>query len=217
MAVLIFLFVLLLVVLIFSGLWAWTIYLDEAKPAGVRFILYLAFIFIGLIEYSIWHLDLTKPWLIIPVLICDIWGMYDAVARYPVVHDIDSFFTLKEVVLLAAKTLAYAMGFRNIGRMAGWFLLCLFTNVWFLPLLYLMALPIGDSQMQHAKTDVIDQDLVIRLINLRRRDCREPYLRWVHRSAEGLLIYFGKSVPFMRTKLEKNPRYRRLMRGSPQV
>lgn len=217
MSFFIFFFVIFMIVLIFAILWGWTMFLDEARPTNVRTWLYATLFLVTISEFVIWYWDATKPWLMVPVLICNIWGMYDAIARFPIVHDVDSFFTLKEIVLVAGKTLGYSLGFRNIGRLAGWFLLCLFVNVWFVPLMYLMALPIGDLQVQNARSDVIDDDLFIRLYGFRKREQRAMYMRKLVRSFEGTLIFLGRSIPFLGQRLERDPKYRRLLRKGPQV
>jgi len=162
-------FVIFTIIVIFGSLWGWTVFLEDAKPTSVRRLLYCALGIVCVIEFSIWYADILKPSLLVPMLLTNVWGMYDAIARFPVVHDVDSFFTLKEIVLVAGKTLGYALGFRDIGRAAGWFLLCLFSNVWFVPLIYLMALPIGDPVQQNSRIDIDDEDLICRLANLRKK------------------------------------------------
>eukprot|EP00397_Hematodinium_sp_SG-2012_P020550 GEMP01021176.1.p1 GENE.GEMP01021176.1~~GEMP01021176.1.p1 ORF type:complete len:218 (+),score=21.96 GEMP01021176.1:83-736(+) len=217
MSFLIFFFVIFLMVAIFGTLWAWTTYLDDAKPQGIRTTLYITLLVVTVVEFSLWYFELTKSWHIIPMTLCNIWGMYDAIARYPVVHDVDSFFTLKEIVIVAGKTIGYSVGFRNIGRMAGWFLLCLFVNVWFLPLMYLMALPIGDVQLQHAKSDVTDEDVIVRILNFRRKECRLIYIRKLIRIWESVAVFFGRLIPPLRQRMEQDTKYRRLLRKGPQV
>ena len=49
--------------------------------------------------------------------------------------------------------MVYAIGFRNLGKNAIFFLVSLFANVWCVPLLYVMALPIGDTRAQNSKND----------------------------------------------------------------
>ena len=83
---------------------------------------------------------MTKNWVIAVIVLNNVWGLLDAAMRYPVVYDLDTFFTLKQVVLVASKTVAYALGFVKIGKHTGWFLFSLFGLVWTAPLLYLMAL-----------------------------------------------------------------------------
>merc|ERR1712194_55995 len=105
------------------------------------------------------------PWLYPILLLCDFNGMLDAILRYPVVHELDSFFCIKQLLLVGLKTLAHAIMWRNVSRTVVWFLGLLCLCCWFLPLAYLMALPIGDTQSQiGSASDVRDKDIIIKVV-----------------------------------------------------
>lgn len=217
MSVYVFLFVVFMILLVFTALWGWTVFLDESSPSSVRSCLYATLSIVQIIEFVIWYCDVTKPWLLIPMLLSNMWGLYDAIARFPVVHDVDSFFTLKQIILLAAKTISYPIGYRDIGRSPGWFLLALFINVWFLPLMFLMALPLGDAQFTNMRTDVVDEDLLFRIWAFRKKESREVYMRRIQRTYEDVLVSLAQIIPPLRQRLERDPRLRRRVNKKPQV
>eukprot|EP00392_Amoebophrya_sp_AT5.2_P000440 g441.t1 len=144
----------------FVGLWLWTVFLETARPASTRLVLHGILVFVTFMELIVWYRGNLKDYVIVIILFCNFWGTFDAILRYPIVHDLDSFFTLKLIVVIACKTMTYAIGFRAMGRNAVLFLACLFGCVWGVPLLYVMALPIGDSRMIHSRTDCRDMDVL---------------------------------------------------------
>jgi hypothetical protein len=99
----------------------------------------------------------------LPIIIVNGWGYLDAVLRFPVVHELESFFTVKNLLLLAFKVALLAFGFRHLDRVgsACCMLSLMVANLMGLPALYLIALPIDDSQMDQrmAAHDVVDVDL----------------------------------------------------------
>ncbi|CAE7481329.1 unnamed protein product [Symbiodinium pilosum] len=100
---------------------------------------------------------------LIVVFICNFWGHFDASLRYPIVHDLDSFFALKQLFLVLLKTAGYLLGFREVTKNLGWAVLALLVNVCTVPIIWLTALPIGDVNSYHQKHDVLDEDLAIRI------------------------------------------------------
>ncbi len=162
----IFPLVILSIIGCFVGLWLWTMFLENAKPPQARMVLYAVLSIVQVMEFFVWSRGVLKGYTIVFIVFCNFWGMLDAILRYPVVHDIDSFFSIKLILIIAAKTMVYALGFRNMGRNAIVFLACLFGCVWSVPLLYAMALPIGDTRSQQAKHDVRDIDIFTKIYRL---------------------------------------------------
>lgn len=148
---------------VFVGLWAWTVYIENAKPGEIRRALQIFFAILVVIEFLLWTFDRFKDNTIYFLVIMLFWGMFDAIIRFPVVHDLDTFFSIKQVAFVGLRTMVYAIGFRNLGKNAIFFLICLFANVWCVPLLYVMALPIGDTRAQNSKTDCLDIDLAMKI------------------------------------------------------
>ncbi|CAD7937715.1 unnamed protein product [Amoebophrya sp. A25] len=147
----------------FVGLWLWTLFLDTARPPSARLAMHIFLAVVCSLEFFIWWRDNLRDWAFWCVMFCNFWGMFDAILRFPTVHELDSFFSLKMIVLVALKTMTYAVGFKNMGKNAILFLGCLFGCVWSMPLLYVMALPIGDSRMAHARTDCRDVDVLLKI------------------------------------------------------
>ncbi|CAE8603768.1 unnamed protein product, partial [Polarella glacialis] len=114
-------------------------------------------------EVGLCSFGVLRPWFLLVIALCNGWGMLDAFFRFPLVHDLDSFFGLKQVLLITVKMAGYSLGFHDISRFVGWFVLLILCNVFTLPILWLTALPIGDVASYHQKHDVVDEDLLLRL------------------------------------------------------
>ena len=98
----------------------------------------------------------------------NIYGYLDAILRFPSVPQLESYFCLKLLVAVIAKTVAYSLGFIEIHRWALLFLSALFLNVWLLPVLYVLAVPYGDSSPFRKDRDMLVQ-LVLFLVDPRER------------------------------------------------
>lgn len=87
----------------------------------------------------------------------NLWGYVDAVYRFPSVPELESFFCLKLVICVIAKTVVYSIGFIDIHKWALLFLSALFLNVWLLPILYVLIVPYGDSSPFRSDRDILIQ------------------------------------------------------------
>lgn len=47
--------------------------------------------------------DTYKPWIFTGILFMNIWGMLDAILRFPIVHDLDTFFSVKLVLIIGGR------------------------------------------------------------------------------------------------------------------
>eukprot|EP00747_Dinoflagellata_sp_TGD_P167893 gnl/TRDRNA2_/TRDRNA2_193175_c0_seq1.p1 gnl/TRDRNA2_/TRDRNA2_193175_c0~~gnl/TRDRNA2_/TRDRNA2_193175_c0_seq1.p1 ORF type:complete len:222 (-),score=24.45 gnl/TRDRNA2_/TRDRNA2_193175_c0_seq1:164-829(-) len=146
--------------------WLWPDFVDSNEPPRVRTALHCILAFEFMLEFAVFLSGMVKSWLLPAVILCNGWGMLDAFLRYPIVHDIDSLFGMKQVCLLTLKLLAYSLAFVNISKHVGWFVLCVLAFIFTVPILWLTALPIGDIASYHAKTDSVDVDIAVRLWNI---------------------------------------------------
>lgn len=80
---------------------------------------------------------------------------FDAILRFPRVPSFDSFFALKLVFGVIAKTIAYSMGFIDVQRWTLTFLAVLFLNVWLIPVMYVLVIPYGDSSPFRKDKDIL--------------------------------------------------------------
>jgi len=151
--------------------WLWPEFVDacEGEPWKVRVALLAILALETASEVAIWHADILRPWTVAVVLFCNFWGGLDACLRYPIMYEIDSFFTLKQAGLLALKLAGYALGFRDMAKHVGWLVLIILCCVFLLPILWITALP-WDAGMQHTKHDAVDMDIARRLF----RACAYP-------------------------------------------
>jgi len=189
----------------FGILWGWTVFLETATPRQVRVSLYCTVALCTVVETGMWYAGMIKDWVLALVWLNNIWGLLDAALRFPIVYDVDTFFTLKQAVLVALKTVGYALGFIKLGKRTGWFLFALFVCVWTIPLLYLMALPIGDSVLQNAKTDSVDADITVRLYRLLMHPAerKEAMLRIRH-YRHSVALWLATHVSFLRPLIMKS-------------
>merc|ERR1719277_2982778 len=145
--------------------------------------------------------------------------MLDAFLRFPVVHDIDSLFGLKQIMLITIKLAAYALGFRNIGKHVGWFVLCILCCVFTLPILWLTALPIGDTASYHQKTDALDVDVAVQCWRVLTKpgERAEAKTRWQAMFKKGV-VRMAEAMPFLRpVALRLDPNLNRVMQKGRAV
>ena len=160
------------VVLFIAIIWAWNVFVSHAKFEAIRGYLLLAlslmtgtevrfasfvtqFFLIQVLAYSC---GMVK-WFFLPVvLFINIYGFLDAVVRFPSVPQLESYFCGKLFLSVLGKTVVYAVGFIGIKHWALLFLSALFLNVWLLPVLYVLAIPFGDTSPFHK-----DRDMLVRL------------------------------------------------------
>lgn len=153
---------------------------------------------------------LTRQWVAVVSLVVNFWGGLDALLRFPAAHDAESVFAMKQLVLNVAKSLSYAFGIVGFREHIAMFLLVLLIDIWGLPVLYLLALPL-DTAEQVAASDRDDVDLIVRVWQL--ATClTEPqrYMRsckkWFHRR----LLAASESSPAAKAALcAASPMYRR--------
>lgn len=179
--------------------WLWPDFVDCSDPPQIRAALHVILAVLTLLEVGIWLFGALKPWMILVILLCNGWGLLDAFLRFPIVHDLDSLFSLKQVGLVTLKLCGYALGFRNVGKYVGWFVLVVLCCVFLVPILWMTALPIGDVNSYHQKHGAVDVDIAVRLY----RACCNP----TDRAAAGarcraqvrwLLVLLVQACPFLK-------------------
>eukprot|EP00747_Dinoflagellata_sp_TGD_P031730 gnl/TRDRNA2_/TRDRNA2_135515_c0_seq1.p1 gnl/TRDRNA2_/TRDRNA2_135515_c0~~gnl/TRDRNA2_/TRDRNA2_135515_c0_seq1.p1 ORF type:complete len:228 (-),score=35.59 gnl/TRDRNA2_/TRDRNA2_135515_c0_seq1:340-1023(-) len=170
--------------------WAWGAFLDahEHDPRLVRSIMFVILFCALAGEIGFTTVGFTYPWVCYVSLLTNLWGGLDAVLRFPAGHDLESFFSVKQFMLLLVKTFSYAFGINGFRSHIGKFLVLLLVNVWGLPVLYLMALPLDPAE-QVASAEEDDVDLVVRVYLLascpkERRRCLMSCRSWWHRSLD---------------------------------
>jgi len=169
-------------------LWIWGRFLDmhEHNPDRVRAAMFAILAVATSLEFSLAAFGVMHWWVAVVSLIANLWGGVDALLRYPVSHQIDSFFVLKQFVLLVVKTLAFAVGMVTFRNSPAVMLAVLPGFVWGLPLLYLMALPMDPAE-QVSRDDATNVDIALRVwkfaVNpLERHSCITSCRGWWYRS-----------------------------------
>merc|ERR1719316_745 len=94
--------------------WMWPDFVEEADPSQVRQVLCVIFWIMLFVELWVWWCGYTKTWTIGVMLLSQGWGIFDAILRFPVVHDLESWFTLKNALLTLLRIVVYILGFKDI-------------------------------------------------------------------------------------------------------
>lgn len=168
-------------------IWLWGAFLDvhEHCSARIRSAMLLILCATTACELAFASNELIRPWVAVVVLIVNIWGGLDALLRFPADHAFESFFSLKQFLLLAAKTLSYGFGIGGFRHHLAIFIVSLLVIVWSLPVLYLMAMPLDPSE-QVVADELDDVDLVLRVWRLttcrkERQRCGQRCKNWLHK------------------------------------
>mmetsp|Transcript_58415 Transcript_58415/g.117000 ORF Transcript_58415/g.117000 Transcript_58415/m.117000 type:complete len:222 (-) Transcript_58415:121-786(-) len=199
--------------------WLWPDFVDSSDPPRVRTALHMILLAEMALEVGVWFWGAVRPWVLVVIIITNGWGMFDAFLRFPAVHSIDSLFGLKQVLLLVVKLTGYAMGFRNVSRHVGWFVLLILCCVFTIPILWLTALPIGDYSSSHQKHDAVDVDIAQRLWGAvsdpRERAVAVAHAKLLCRRAVVALVHW---MPFLRGPvLRLDPSLSRALSNKPAV
>mmetsp|Transcript_84424 Transcript_84424/g.131863 ORF Transcript_84424/g.131863 Transcript_84424/m.131863 type:complete len:222 (+) Transcript_84424:58-723(+) len=199
--------------------WLWPDFVDSSDPPKVRAVLFVILGIATSFEILIWLTDIVKSWTLVLIIFTNVWGMGDAFLRFPVVHDIDSLFGLKQVCVLLVKIVGYSLGFRDITAHVGWFVLVILGSIFTVPICWLTALPIGDCNSYHMKHDVVDVDIVIRIWRLIWNPRDREMLR-VHCRTQSLqnLLWLTQTMPFLTPLASKcDPSLAHALRKKPSV
>lgn len=158
--------VMLLTVVILSLLaWVWGIYLDKVDrdPGPVRYTMFLILLLVGSVEVGCAVCGLTNPWVAKVSILVNVWGGLDAILRFQAAHELESFFAAKQFTLQVTKTVAFIGGIRGFRQNVCKFTMLLLLDVWGMPVLYLMALPVHAAT---SRDDASDVDLILRVWQL---------------------------------------------------
>jgi hypothetical protein len=143
----------------------WGAWLEYRKPypEKIRQRLHLANCVITLAELVfVWN-GVLRTWMLLPIIVVNGWGYLDAVLRFPIVHEMESFFTLKNILLLAFKVAMLAFGFRRLDQVSSMCIMIslVLVNLLCMPALYLIALPLDDDEIDQrlAAHDAVEDDL----------------------------------------------------------
>mmetsp|Transcript_63293 Transcript_63293/g.184998 ORF Transcript_63293/g.184998 Transcript_63293/m.184998 type:complete len:229 (+) Transcript_63293:122-808(+) len=157
----------------------------EHDPGRIRAVMFLMLSVITATELGFAADGFICPWAAGVSVMVNIWGPLDALLRYPAAHHFASFFSVKQFLLLFAKTFAIAAGVVSYKNNLAKFFMELLLNIWGLPVIYLMALPLDPAE-QVIKDDTYDVDIAVRLWQLvaysqERHHCLTTCKRWWHR------------------------------------
>jgi len=189
----------------------WGAYLDrhEHDPGRIRAAMFLMLFVVTCSELGLLLAGVVSLKTTLLALLVNCWGGLDALLRFPAAHDLESWFSAKQFGLLLVKTVTYAFGFIGFRMHIGKFIALILLNVWGLPVLYLMALPLDPCEQ--VAQDEYDIDLVIRVWQLavcskERRKCLDTCRCWWNRK----LVAASEQSPLARMAIcAASPHYRR--------
>ncbi|CAK9101792.1 unnamed protein product [Durusdinium trenchii] len=129
-----------------------------------RLLLGLAAVVLTGLDNYLWCWNQAPRWLLGTLVLLTGWGWGDAVLRFPLIHDIDSFFTIKQVVLTGLKVIWVVTVFSYKKRAPFAFCITAMSSV-MLPMAYAMSLPLDEMQEVYKKltNQHVDKDLCVRI------------------------------------------------------
>lgn len=174
----------------FLIVFAWSYYIESRRPYPdmVRRLLALFVLILTVWEWSFISRGALLRWTLPVILVVNSWGFLDAVLRFPVIHDLNSNFTMKNCILLGVKVILLPIGcsrpmlLENTIPMIG---MAMFNLVG-IPALYLIALPLDDDDQQQREkaSDVVDVDVAKRAYLIARNgERRASFSEKVKKSA----------------------------------
>jgi len=198
---------------------AWGRFLDnnEHDPGRSRVIMLFGLLVATVVELDMGCRGEVHPLTLAFSLVANLWGGLDAVLRFPAKHTLESFFGKKQTILIAAKTFACILSCRFHSTSFATLLVMLLIDVWGLPVLFLMALPMNPKE-QVLKNVANDIDIVLRIWRLvRSPDERQHYaarlLAWWYRKLTGFsersslaLFVVSATSPEHRRRLQRRGR-----------
>jgi len=176
---------------VFLGLlmWQWSLFLDrhEHVSARVKAVMSLTLLLLIATETCLGLRGVTHSSALAVCLVANLWGGLDAVLRFPAEHDLESFFGLKQIGLIGAKSCAFMCSFFLHNASFPVLLSLLIIDAWGLPLLYIMALPTEPQEQQALFDPHNDVDVVVRswrfiFSQAERRRCIEDCQSWLYRN-----------------------------------
>lgn len=179
-------------------LWAWCGYLGgRPSPAYIRRVMMAVLGVVTLFEITLCFGGYLHWWMVPVLLAINTWGPLDAVLRFPVLHDIDTFFTVKQVSLLCGKVVAFSFGIAAL--LDSIQLLCVLFCLTFiiLPLFYLVACPLEhtlEEQRRLAK-GVADVDIALKFARaMSDPRKRRNSFRW---ALSSVVLLFNAQAPVL--------------------
>eukprot|EP00931_Biecheleriopsis_adriatica_P092903 TRINITY_DN66671_c0_g1_i1.p1 TRINITY_DN66671_c0_g1~~TRINITY_DN66671_c0_g1_i1.p1 ORF type:complete len:228 (+),score=34.84 TRINITY_DN66671_c0_g1_i1:62-685(+) len=132
--------------------------------SNVRIGMIIVWLLLSCLDIWIWRQNQAPAWSAIVLLITNVWGWLDAVLRYPILHDVDSLFTLKNLLLILLKIGWLIWVFTRNKAYPISFVVCSMLAI-IVPMFYAMFLPLDESEQAYnlIKSTYSDDDLAKRL------------------------------------------------------
>jgi len=197
----------------------WCYFLEYSpSPSKIRLTMTVITLMITLAELLLCWLDYLNGWAAVVILMANIWGSLDATQRFPatVFQDPWGLFTVKVTLLWLGKIVGLCVFFKQLRKYPMVLLGVLLVHVAFLPLMHLLALPIGEDTrtQQILSQDVVDEDMLIKLwrqlMNSRER---QETIQALRRRMNAFFILCGKKSPlFAQILTTLDSSYKRALR-----
>lgn len=132
-----------------------------------------------------------EMWMVIVLLATYSWGGLDAVLRFPVVHDTNSFFALKQLFLLVFKIACLTYNYRSCAGIRICYFAMLVLNILMLPMIYCLSLPLdsSDSAEELGFKAVLKADLLVHILRIAgSREDREKCMSSCKRQARSFAV-----------------------------
>lgn len=158
--------------------WLWPEFVEDSPYANVRRLLFWMFAVQAALEVCMFLGGAMGLKLLALAAFVNVWGMLDAFLRFPIAHDVDTLFGLKQFVLFMVKLIGYIFGLWT-DMDAPWLVFVVWLNVITLPLLWLMAVPVEIEE----KHDSVDLDIAVRLYRLLSKPKEREHIKTIWKRA----------------------------------
>eukprot|EP00929_Paragymnodinium_shiwhaense_P101204 TRINITY_DN64107_c0_g1_i1.p1 TRINITY_DN64107_c0_g1~~TRINITY_DN64107_c0_g1_i1.p1 ORF type:complete len:266 (-),score=32.19 TRINITY_DN64107_c0_g1_i1:63-860(-) len=132
--------------------WRWLSYLGaKPEPSRGRAGLKVALLLATTAELILCCTGHLHWWMIFVIVFVNGWGPLDAVLRYPHVHDVDTLFTVKQMLLLCIKLGSLAFGLSDLLAQLALLVGLGILNFVLMPAIYVTALPLDARPQEYQK------------------------------------------------------------------
>jgi len=197
-----------------GAIWGWCAYL-ERRPTyeQMRNKMLALLAAVTVFELSLCLLSDVHWWMTPLLLVTNTWGLLDAVIRFPVAYDLDTFFSLKQIALLISKMFVYTFGFVDVHENKVVVFVSLLVNIIAMPLVYFLALPLEEEEAAAPAGRVVDVDIAVRLMRIAfDTQERQEFLLVCRRRSRSMLAWLGRASPCAgEVLLHADPSMRRVL------
>eukprot|EP00931_Biecheleriopsis_adriatica_P078643 TRINITY_DN52072_c0_g1_i1.p1 TRINITY_DN52072_c0_g1~~TRINITY_DN52072_c0_g1_i1.p1 ORF type:complete len:206 (+),score=27.76 TRINITY_DN52072_c0_g1_i1:62-679(+) len=194
---------------------------DEGCPsvwyAHVRIGMGIVWIMLTGMDLWVHFVNDAPRWSLIGLVITNVWGWLDAVLRFPILHEMDSLFVIKQLFMLLLKFAWLIMVYMRKKANPIAFVFCCMLAV-IAPMIYTMVLPIDESEKTYnlIRSTYVDEDIAVRIWRVigNPRESLRAFNRMRHKAMKRSLEEIAERSPAMAAKIsDMSPSKRGMLRN----